>query len=208
MTTGLLESLKKDNDLKRWLLTDVARQFGLFYSLRDEPLGHSVEELLNAVKEVDESCIKSLQADLVIPEIKESDEEILRKECKNGYIEALRKYSEAEHKLEETEILYNRFMEMYNKVPADSSDLIINLFDTAKKQMGIMLNEANDAVRWRKQEIEEFSDEDKYVENHKKYLEREKKYYIEKAERAKKQLEERESYYDTYKELIEFINKL
>ena len=71
-----------------------------------------------------------------------------------------------------------------------------------------MLNEANDAVSWRKQEIEEFSDEDKYVENHKKYLEREKKYYIEKAEHAKKQLEERESYYDTYKELIEFVNSL
>ena len=208
MTTGLLELLKKDNDLKRWLLTDVVRQFGLFYSLVEDPMDLSMNELLEAVKEVDEKTIKSLKKDLIIPEIKEQTREKLIQECKDGHVEAVKRLARAEHELEEVNRKYDEFLAMYNKAMPNENTLISNLFTSALNQMNIMKEEAEDSVMYRKHEIESYSDVEKYIENQKKYAQREIDYYQEKADRARKQLEERESYYDTYKNLIEFINNL
>lgn len=208
MTTGLLELLKKDNDLKRWLLTDVARSFGLFYSLREDPMGLSLDELLEHLKKEDESNIRYLEQDLEVPKIEEKTREELIQECHDRRVEAIKRLSHAEHELEEVNRKYEEFMELYRKAMPNDNDLISNLFTSALYQMNIMKDEAEKSVKYRKEDLEEYSDVEKYIENHKKNIKYRKEYYQEVADKAKEKLANRESLYDTYKSLIEFVNNL
>lgn len=208
MTTGLLELLKKDNDLKRWLLTDVARSFGLFYSLREDPMGLSLDELLEHLKKEDESNIRYLEQDLEVPKIEEKTREELIQECHDRRVEAIKRLSLAEHELEEVNRKYEEFMELYRKAMPNDNDLISNLFTSALYQMNIMKDEAEKSVKYRKEDLEEYSDVEKYIENHKESIKYRKEYYQEVADKAKEKLANRESLYDTYKSLIEFVNNL
>lgn len=202
MTTGLLENLKQDFDLKRWMKETLVRQLGICCQLREEG-NLSESEIVDALQKqykktlmYNEEKIKNYSVEVIPP----SKEEALaqQKELIEQYT---KKLAAAEKNLIEVKALCDKFNSVqYN----GNNDIVKGVLKLGKSQLDIMLED----VEWRVKSYEQtLSDakSDSFVE---KYMDVSNEVEYNKKRLEEYKIQEVPNYAELYKDFCKDIDSL
>lgn len=205
-TTGIIENLKDKNyDVKKWLLEDVVRLFGVCVIFRDRCEKLSQEQILEELKKDDEQRENYRQKDLnpVYPTMPTKEE--LRKAYE---------YSKKSKQQYEKQILERRekvykcireFSEIRAKNLRSNDELINNLLEEAKRQLNILKDDVEYDFAWLQTEKAKNETFEQFCLKTKERIDNERNC----LDRRKKQAQDRKinKNAETYQRLINAINK-